>query len=182
MAKRSARHALPDSNSSMLTGIYSPKRRDLILQDPEKLTVGYRVRRERYLRKWSMEQMAAYLNISASYLGAIERSERSVSSKMMVKLHRKLNLSYDYLLEGIQLTGEAIAQYVRESSDYSVEHNLDVLLGVCSEEELQNCYELVHTYLTNHRHRARSEASPASGRKKSGVKSPRPSSPPRKEA
>ncbi len=135
----------------MLSGIYSPRRRDLILKDPATLTVGMRLRRERYLRKWSQEKMAAYLGISSSYLGALERGERIMSSAMYSKFHFLLNLSYDYLHDGIQLSGESISQYVRESTNYSLRHNIDVLLGVCTEEELEVCYEMIHSFLIRHR-------------------------------
>ncbi len=175
MAKKNKHHITDTSSDSLLSGLYSPQRRALILQPPETLTIGYRLRRERYLRKWTLDQMSAYLGISISYLGALERGDRAVSAKMMRKLHRKLNLSYDFLLEGISLTGEAISQYVRESSDYSVQHNLDVLLGVCSDDELENCYELVHTYLTTHRQRIYEPKSPA-------PKPPRKSAAPKKYA
>ena len=61
-----------------LRGIYSSKRRALIMQPPETLTIGQRLRRERYLRRWSQEQMAVFLDISTSYYGALERGERSL--------------------------------------------------------------------------------------------------------
>ncbi len=142
-----------DSNGQFrqLSSVYSPTRRDLILQEPQSLTVGERLRRERYLRKLTLEQMAAYLDISPSYLGSIERGKRPVSRHMMDLLHDRLDISYDFLLEGISISSSQISQYVRESSTYSRHHNLNVLLNVCSPEELDSCYQLVHTYLTHNR-------------------------------
>ncbi len=153
MAQRKAgRHRTPAENdTNLIAGIYSPGKRSLITSSPENLSVGKRLRRERFLRKLTLEQMSAFLGISPSYLGAMERGDRPVSRKMMDLLHGKLNLSYDFMLEGISITGAAITQYVKESSDYSIQHNLDVLLKVCSEEELESCYQLVHTYLTHKR-------------------------------
>ena len=115
------------------------------------LSIGARLRRERFLRKLTLEQMANYLCISPSYLGAMERGKRPISRKMMAVLHDKLDLSYDFMLEGISLSGSMISQYVRESTTYTTHHNLNVLLQVCSPEELESCYQLVHTYLIHRR-------------------------------
>lgn len=49
-----------------LSGVYSPKRRALIASRPEDLTIGQRLRRERYMRRMSLEQLAAILGISVS--------------------------------------------------------------------------------------------------------------------
>jgi|GEM_PF-685951 len=150
--RRAARHRISGTNdSNLIAGIYSPGKRNLITTSPESLSVGKRLRRERYLRKLTLEQMSQFLGISPSYLGAMERGDRPISRKMMDLLHGKLDLSYDFMLEGISITGSAITQYVKESSDYSVHHNLDVLLKVCNEEELESCYQLVHTYLSHKR-------------------------------
>lgn len=151
MAKRTNRKPNSADAAHNLSGIYSPTRKALILQPPHDLSVGSRLRRERFLRKLTLEQMASYLNISPSYLGAMERGKRPISRKMMAVLHEKLDLSYDFLLEGISLSGSMISQYVRESSVYSTHHNLNVLLQVCTPEELESCYQLVHTYLIHRR-------------------------------
>ncbi len=132
-----------------LRGIYSSKRRALIMQPPETLTIGQRLRRERYLRRWSQEQMAVFLDISTSYYGALERGECSAERR----IHDSLHLSYDYLHLGITVSGEAISKYVHESVRHSTRHNIDVMLGVCTPDEMENCYELIHTYLISRRRR-----------------------------
>ena len=151
MAKRKQPQPPESEESNSLSGIYSPTRKALILKPPHDLTVGSRLRRERFLRKLTLEQMASYLNISPSYLGAMERGKRPISRKMMGLLHDKLDLSYDFMLEGITLSGSMISQYVRESSTYSTHHNLNVLLQVCTPDELESCYQLIHTYLIHRR-------------------------------
>ena len=151
MPKRTKKPSNESEESLSLSGIYSPTRKELILKPPHDLSIGSRLRRERFLRKLTLEQMASYLNISPSYLGAMERGKRPISRKMMGLLHDKLDLSYDFMLEGITLSGNMISQYVRESSSYSIHHNLNVLLQVCTPDELESCYQLVHTYLTHRR-------------------------------
>lgn len=131
-----------------LSGYYTPKKKSLIMKSPEEMSVGARLKRERFLRKLTQEQMADYLGISPSYLGAMERGVRPISRKMMERLHEKLNISYDYMLEGLALSGAAISQYVREAGIQTPVHKLNVLLNVCSMDELDACYNLVHTYLS----------------------------------
>ena len=134
-----------------LAGLYSPAKRRFLQQSPEDLTIGGRLRRERILRKLTIEQMATYLNISACYLGSIERGQRPVSKKLQNLLHEKLGLSYDFLIEGMPVTSSMISQYVRETGHYTTRHNIEVLLNVCDEEELEDSYDLVHTFLTRKR-------------------------------
>ena len=137
--------------SSYLTGLYSPAKRRFLAQSPESLTIGGRLRRERLLRKLTIEEMALFLKISPCYLGSIERGQRPVSKKMEKLLHDKLGISYDFLLDGMPVTSSMISQYVRESGNYTTRHNLDVLLSVCSEEELEDSYNIVHTFLAHRR-------------------------------
>ena len=151
MPKKKRQKPLDSPESVTLSGIYSPTRKALILKSPSTLSVGNRLRRERFLRKLTLDQMASYLNISPSYLGAMERGKRPVSRKMMNLLHEKLDLSYDFMLEGLSLSGSMISQYVRESAPYTTHHNLNVLLQVCSPEELESCYQLIHTFLIHRR-------------------------------
>lgn len=149
--KRKKYNSMLNDASSAYAGIYSPARRAFLAKPPETLSIGGRLRRERLLRNLSIEQMASYLEISPSYLGAMERGSRTVSRKMMDLYHDRLDLSYDFMLEGISISGAMISQYVKESGTYSVHHNLNVLLNVCDQEELESCYNLIHTYLTHRR-------------------------------
>ena len=123
------------------------------MKDPSTLRIGERVRRERFLRAFTLEQMAAYLDISPSYLGAVERGVRPVSRNLLVKLHERLGVSYDYLWDGLDVTGTMISQYVRESSRYNepINHKLDVLLNICNDDEKLACFNMIHTYLTQKR-------------------------------
>ncbi|CVI69542.1 anaerobic benzoate catabolism transcriptional regulator [Clostridiales bacterium CHKCI001] len=119
------------------------------------LTVGQRIRKERRLRGMTQAEFSHLLGISVSYLGAIERGERGISSSVMGLLHEQLGLSYDYLLDGTTLNDYSIQQYLRETPHYGIRHNLDVILGACSNQELENCYDMLHTYLIHSRRRKR---------------------------
>ncbi|MBQ7432923.1 MAG: helix-turn-helix transcriptional regulator [Lachnospiraceae bacterium] len=119
-------------------------------------TIGKRIREERKKLGMTQAQLSKVLGISTSYLGALERGSRSISSNILSKLHKHLNLSYDYLLEGTTLQDLSLQQYIRESTDYDygVRHDLDVVLGTCTEAELEACYELIRTYLLHSRSRS----------------------------
>lgn len=134
-----------------LASLYSPERLKLITDDPTKLTPSERIRRERYLRGLSLEQMALILEISPSYLGSIERGIRPLSRRVIVQLHDRLNLSYDYLLEGSTITTNGIHKFIQEQPVYQPGRNMDSLLSVCSPDELDACYHLLHIYLTYRR-------------------------------
>ena len=137
--------------ASLFESIYSPGRRAFLSLSPNELSIGGRLRRERLIRNMSLEKMAAELDISSSYLGAMERGYRPISRRMMDKLHDTYNLSYDFLMEGVNVSGEMVTQFVREKGSYSIQSSLDTLLRICDPEELACCYSLVHTYLARKR-------------------------------
>lgn len=151
--KRKKKKPGDKSPRSSLAGFYSPAKREFLQRDPSGLDVGERIRRERYLKSFTMDQMAGYLGISTSYLGAMERGARPVSKHMMHVLHDRLGLSYDYLWEGLSVTGTMISQYVHESNQYEqpIKHKIDVLINVASPQEQLACYNMIHTYLMQER-------------------------------
>ena len=149
MSQIEKRKKTPEEADTQLRSLYSPCKLKLIRKSPEMLTVGQRLRRERQLRKLSLENMANLLSISPSYLGALERGDRPLTKTTLARFHDRLNLSYDYILEGRPVTGTMITQYVREAPSYNTHHNLDVLLNVCNPTELEACYHLVHTFLAD---------------------------------
>lgn len=153
-----------DEKERFSPGEFSPKRREFLSCAPETLTPGGRLRRERLLRKSTLEEMSEFLEVSPAYLGAIERGKRPVSTKFMQKLHDRLGISYDFLFDGIVLSGNTIAHFVQESSDYSARHNIDVLLDISTPDELDACYNLFHTYLSQTRQAKHNSDSDSSSR------------------
>lgn len=151
--KRKKKKTGEKSPRSGLAGFYSPAKREFLDRDPSGLDVGERLRRERYLKSFTIDQMASYLGISTSYLGAMERGARPVSKHMMHVLHDRLGLSYDYLWEGLSVTGTMISQYVQESAHYDqpIKHKIEVLINVASPQEQIACYNMIHTYLMQER-------------------------------
>lgn len=61
--------------------------------------LGSRIREERIKLNLTQETLAEDINISVSYMGQIERGERSLSLDTLVKLTNRLGVTVDYLLQ-----------------------------------------------------------------------------------
>ena len=143
--------------AAYLENFYSPARAAFIAKDPVSLSAGERLRRERYLRRFTLDKMSGYLGISTSYLAAMERGTRRISTAMQERIHQRLGISRDYLSEGLHITGTMIAQSVKEEVRYEtpVRHRIEVLLNIATQEELTACYSMLHTYLIQERNEKR---------------------------
>lgn len=63
------------------------------------VALGKRIKEERLILNLTQEQLAEYVDISASYMGQIERGERKVTLDTLIRIANKLNVSIDYLLK-----------------------------------------------------------------------------------
>ncbi|KOA20326.1 HTH-type transcriptional regulator ImmR [Clostridium homopropionicum DSM 5847] len=61
--------------------------------------LGQRIREERLKLNLTQEKLAESIDISSSYMGQIERGDRSVTLETLVKLVNKLGVTIDYLLQ-----------------------------------------------------------------------------------
>lgn len=68
------------------------------------INLGKRIREERLKLNLTQEQLAEYVDISASYMGQIERGERSVTLDTLIRITNRLNVSIDYLLKDSIIT------------------------------------------------------------------------------
>lgn len=62
--------------------------------------LGSRIREERLKLRLTQERLAEDIGISDSYMGQIERGERSLALDTLVKLANRLGVTVDYLLSG----------------------------------------------------------------------------------
>lgn len=62
-------------------------------------SLGKRIREERLKLKLTQEQLAESIDISNSYMGQIERGERSLTLETLIKLANRLSVTIDYLLQ-----------------------------------------------------------------------------------
>jgi transcriptional regulator with XRE-family HTH domain len=60
--------------------------------------LGKRIREERLRLKLTQAQLAEDIEISDTYMGAIERGERSLTLDTLVRLVNRLGVTVDYLL------------------------------------------------------------------------------------
>ncbi len=60
--------------------------------------MGQRIREERQRLNLTQAQLAEAINISDTYMGAIERGERSLTLDTLVRLVNRLGVTVDYLL------------------------------------------------------------------------------------
>ena len=60
--------------------------------------LGTRIRQERLNQNLTQEQLAEKLNVSTTYMGYIERGERTLTLSKLIDLANLLDVSIDYLL------------------------------------------------------------------------------------
>jgi len=60
--------------------------------------LGQRIREERLRLHLTQEQLSEAIEISNSYMGQIERGERSLTLDTLIKLVNRLGITIDYLL------------------------------------------------------------------------------------
>lgn len=60
--------------------------------------LGKRIRNERLRLKMTQEQLSEKINVTASYLGAVERGEKSMTLEKLVDLINVFDISMDYML------------------------------------------------------------------------------------
>ena len=126
--------------------------------DPSNYPVmsGRRIRGERLRLGLSQQEFADFLGLSVSYVAALERGDRQASRHVMDLLNQKLGLSYDYVAQGYNHP-LPVLNTVRESSGYHTRRNINLILGTCSEQEADDCYDLIQTYLSHSRKKPEKE-------------------------
>lgn len=62
---------------------------------------GQRIRELRHTHHWSQDQLAEYVGLHRTYIGAVERGERNLSLINIRKLARVFELTVAELFEGI---------------------------------------------------------------------------------
>lgn len=76
--------------------------------------MGQRIQNVRRARRLTQEKLAEQVEVSASFIGHLERGEKEPSLETMIRLSRSLEVSMDYLVLGkqdIQCEHESCALY-----------------------------------------------------------------------
>ena len=95
-------------------------------------SLGKRIKDERLKLNLTQEKLAEYLEISDSYLGQIERGERSLTLDTLVRLTNRLGVTIDYLLQDSVLSTDEnyinqFKQLIHNRSDKEKRMALDVI-------------------------------------------------------
>jgi transcriptional regulator with XRE-family HTH domain len=81
-------------------------------------SLGKRIREERLKLKLTQEQLAESIDISNSYIGQIERGERSLTLETLIRLANRLGVTIDYLLqESISLEDDNFMNQLKQLMD-----------------------------------------------------------------
>lgn len=80
--------------------------------------LGERIRQERKKLNLTQAGLAEYIDISNTYMGAIERGERSLTLDTLVRLVNRLGVSVDYLLaDSVSDNDDNIVEQFRQIID-----------------------------------------------------------------
>ena len=92
--------------------------------------LGERIREERLKRNLTQAQLAEAVDISDTYMGAIERGERSLTLDTLVRLVNRLGVTVDYLLvDSVTNNDENVVNQFRQIIDQPAERK-QMALGV----------------------------------------------------
>ena len=94
--------------------------------------LGARIRQERQRLHLTQAALAEAIDVSTTYMGAIERGERSLTLDTLVRLVGRLGVTIDYLLaDSVSGETDAVVEQFKQIIDsHSLEHQqmaLDVL-------------------------------------------------------
>lgn len=98
----------------------------------DSIIIGERVRKIREELKMNRERFSEMIDISDVFLGQIERGERSLSTKTLVKIVKFTGVSADFILFGNEESNNTLAKINR-------------ILNKCSNDFLNYIYDLIHT-------------------------------------
>lgn len=99
------------------------------------IEVGERIRKIREDLKMSRDTFSEMIDISDVFLGQLERGERSLSTKTLIKIISFTGLSSDFILFGSETPNDKISKINR-------------ILNKCSDDVLDYIYNLIRNTLS----------------------------------
>lgn len=107
--------------------------------------LGGKIRKIRLKHNLTIEQLAEILNLSASYVGLIERGQRGISIEILHKFSQTFNISTDYLLssdtaEEIPEYGSAFSPYHQQIIDLTLSYSKTDMEFLIDFIKLKNSY------------------------------------------
>jgi transcriptional regulator with XRE-family HTH domain len=92
--------------------------------------LGKRVREERLKLNLTQEKLAESVDISDSYLGQIERGERSVTLDTLIRIANRLGVTIDYLLQESVNSDDSYINQVMQLMDGRTKNQKQMALDV----------------------------------------------------
>lgn len=95
-------------------------------------TLGKRIREERLKIGLTQEKLAEFAEVSPAYMGRIERVERNLTVKTLVKIADALGTTIDYLLkDAVEIDDDSLVrqwlQLIAERTDKERQMAIDVV-------------------------------------------------------
>lgn len=130
------------SSAPLLVNMNTPFRCFYIFHVPSKINfkrgdymnykrLGERIREERLKLKLTQAQLAEDIDISDTYMGAIERGERSLTLDTLVRLVNRLGVTVDYLLaDSVSDTDSNITEQFKQIIDGQPLERKQMAIGV----------------------------------------------------
>jgi transcriptional regulator with XRE-family HTH domain len=95
------------------------------------MRLGQRIREERLKLNLTQSQLAEAVDISDTYVGQIERGERSLTLDTLVRVVNRLGVSIDYLLkDSVAFTEDNILNQFRQIFDTQTDNRKQMALDV----------------------------------------------------
>lgn len=99
------------------------------------IEIGERIRRIREGLKMNRENFSEAIDISDVFLGQLERGERSLSTKTLIKIVSYTGFSSDYILFGNKTPNNTISK-------------INKILNKCSDDVLSYLYTLIRNTIS----------------------------------
>ena len=93
--------------------------------------LGQRIKKERLKLNLTQAQLAEAVDISDTYVGQIERGERSPTLDTLIRLANRLGVTIDYLLQDyVEATDDNIMNQFRQITDSQSSNRKQMALDV----------------------------------------------------
>ncbi len=87
--------------------------------------LGNQIRKQRKLKKYTLEQLAEKLDVSTTFIGQIERAKGIPSVETLVKIANALEVSVDSLLFGDLNTAAGQAHFISRINELTANFSQD---------------------------------------------------------
>lgn len=97
----------------------------------DRMVLGKRLKEERIRCAMTQEQTAEYVNVSTTYVGLVERGERSVTLEKLILFAKCFHVTVDYLLQdAIPLTSSLQDKQLMSLWSHASEQERTLILSV----------------------------------------------------